>query len=110
MTNGTSMSLSKLTDFKWDQVFIFHPYTPEDKIDQTLGFHWRNRVKGELEMNDRYNLMVFVCNGDVVQYARISKSEGNWTFPTTNGFARGQDLFRITKSDDGTIVSPANGP
>jgi hypothetical protein len=35
------IKLKDLTDFKWDRVYIFTPYTRHEKIDEALGFVWQ---------------------------------------------------------------------
>jgi hypothetical protein len=79
----------------WDKVFVFHSYMPPEKIDAQLGFHWRNSVKDELEYNDGFNLVVFVRENRVFQYARVPANLVDWDIGERNGFKPTESIFRI---------------
>jgi hypothetical protein len=66
------LDLQTLTDFEWDALYLFGPYTPLDKISKILGTKYRG--PNSIEYSDGINLLVFMKNGEVVQYAEIGRS------------------------------------
>ena len=37
---GTQFMMSDLTDFAWQKLYVFPPYTTQKQIDRSLGFEW----------------------------------------------------------------------
>jgi hypothetical protein len=103
-TNQPSIQISSLTQFEWDKVYFFHPYTPPDAIDKELGFKWKARVKTEIGSSDSFTLVVFVKNGKVVQHARIRGNLGHWNLDERNGFAPGEDVFELERQPSNSEI------
>jgi hypothetical protein len=38
--DASTFTMVGLTDFTWDALFIFGPYTPVSEIEKALGFAW----------------------------------------------------------------------
>lgn len=57
--------LSKFTPFKWDTLYRFTPYTPKEKIYETIGYKWDNISE---IVNEGMIQIVFVDDGKVVCY------------------------------------------
>jgi hypothetical protein len=94
-TNLT-VSISSITDFQWDTLFIFGPYTSVDAIHAKLGYKWSEAAQTQIEWSDRFNLLVFTKDGKVVRYFKLPRGIGD--FPDSTGgrvFPRGQDEFVV---------------
>lgn len=66
----TTMNVKELTDFAWDKLYLFGPYTLHSQINERLGYIW---TKNSLRLSDENSsLLIFVLNGKVVQYLDLS--------------------------------------
>lgn len=82
---GTKLVMADLTDFDWQKLYVFTPYTTQKQIDRTLGFEWHD-TEG-IELNDTMTLLAFVDDGKVVSHVAqpadkgdfSGLSEGPWT-------------------------------
>lgn len=65
------VDFSKFFLADWDTIYIFHPYTPLDFIEETIG----TRVKFEtaIEYSDAVNLVIAMKEETVVNYSEISR-------------------------------------
>ncbi|NQX62787.1 hypothetical protein [Paenibacillus qinlingensis] len=62
----TAMSVKELTNFAWDKLFLFGPYTTHTQINERLGYTWtRNSLRLS---DDNLYLLIFTLDGKVVQY------------------------------------------
>ena len=59
--------IGKVTDFSWDDLFIFWPYTPIDYIDESLGSSWKGARRTGIDRTEAFQLFVFVKDGEVVR-------------------------------------------
>lgn len=57
--------LSKFTPFKWDTLYSFTPYTPKEKVYETIGYKWENISE---TVSEGMNQIVFIDDGKVVCY------------------------------------------
>jgi len=69
---SSKLILKDATDFAWDHVLVFGPYTSKKLIEQALGTRWTGST--EIESSDSINLLIFEENGKVVRYAEIGRS------------------------------------
>lgn len=74
-----SFDMRILTDFPWDGLFIFGPYTPASEIEKALGFTWPPAKKSGIELSDSICLLVFVHQGRVTRYYEYSRLDGDWS-------------------------------
>jgi hypothetical protein len=72
-----TVKLKDLTDFKWDRVYIFPPYTGLETIDNDLGFVWPRARSIHTDYRDDINLIVFTDNRQVVAYVEHPRSLGD---------------------------------
>ena len=94
------VSLNKLTDFQWQRVFIFAPYTPVQKIYKSLGFEWEHAEKTNIHMRDDICLLVFVLNNRVVQYFEYPRNYGDFSkIHVKGGFAPSEALFEVVEAE-----------
>ncbi|MCM3270716.1 hypothetical protein [Paenibacillus elgii] len=65
------------TDFAWDKVYVFGPYTDPQTINAAVGYHWTDR---HLSYDDANKIIVFCDKGKVVRYIVYSgwmSNDGN---------------------------------
>ncbi len=70
-----TIDLTEVTPFEWDTVYSFSPYTPKEKIYETVGYKW-DRIQETV--NEGMNQMVFLKDGKVICYL--------YGYPTNNGY------------------------
>lgn len=70
--------LQNLTNFEWDTLYIFGPYTPKEVINEKLGFTWFDVRAASIEYRDDIHLLVFVKGHDVVQYLEYPRNHGDF--------------------------------
>ncbi|MGV2882478.1 hypothetical protein [Paenibacillus taichungensis] len=80
-----TIDFKKITGFSWDKVYVFTPYTPEEEINQQLGFNWSKA--NLIEYYDSFNLLVFVKENKVVQYVKFPRTNGKFIVESKNEFA-----------------------
>jgi hypothetical protein len=97
------VSLKEVTDFEWDRVYIFTPYTPLKEIDEALGFQWMQARKFQLERRDDINLLVFTASGEVVGYLKYPRHYGDFSgLKNPEGYSAAEATFNVeTKGSDG---------
>lgn len=59
------VQLNDVTPFEWDTVYTFSPYTPKEKIYETVGYKWDSIQE---TVNEGMNQLVFLKDGEVVCY------------------------------------------
>jgi hypothetical protein len=68
-----AVSLARMTDFAWDQVVFFGPYTSRDAVQKALGFEWRAYEDAWFPQTDLYNLVVFVEGKRVTRWWKLRR-------------------------------------
>jgi hypothetical protein len=58
-------NLSGFTPFEWDTLYSFKPYTPKEKVYETVGYKWDNISE---TVNEGMNQIVVTKEGRVVCY------------------------------------------
>jgi hypothetical protein len=90
----------RVTDFTWDNVFVFAPHTPADKVRQELGTDWPEA--GRIEKHDDFTLLVFVSQGKVVRFVDVPRASADFApAARKGGYSHSDALFRCTKSPQG---------
>ena len=91
--DSSVLNLKSVTDFEWDHVFVFGPYTPKSRIDETLGEKWRGSAA--IESDDGINLVVFTLNHRIVRYAELGRYIDFNLQPNTSGWSPQSANFRV---------------
>jgi hypothetical protein len=90
---GVPFSASSLTDFKWDQLFVFYGYVSADVIDREVGA----RVEyahgpGEIQDSDARAMWVFKSNNGVIAVTDVERTK-LWPMGFDRASYRPSDLF-----------------
>lgn len=68
---GNSLDFSKVFYNDWDKIYIFHPYTPIELIEETIGVNFSYTTA--IEYSDAIYLVIAIKNGQVIKYAEVSR-------------------------------------
>ncbi len=94
---GTTVDFNEIAPFAWDRVYIFGPYTPHQRIHDSLGFHWPDVSATTIEYSDVVCLVVFVQSGQVVDWFEHTLNRGDLMQLTNpQGYSREEARFQIT--------------
>ena len=74
--SGTQLRMSDVTDFAWEELYVFPPYTSQEQIDRALGFEWSD--PSGISLKDTITLLVFVDDGEVVGWVAPLRSEADF--------------------------------
>jgi hypothetical protein len=96
------IKMSSLTDFPWENLFVFGPYTPAKTIEKALGFRWSR--SSMIEAHDGFSLIVFVNSGEVVRFVKKPRVHGDFAEATREGgYFREQAVFRCLNNSQGWL-------
>ena len=94
--------LSSVTDFDWDRVHAFPPYSSREEIVRQLGLEWDGAGDTASRENDSYNLLVFVRGGQVVRAFDDYVGDGNLTCidppVVRGGLSRSEAVLRVSEA------------
>jgi hypothetical protein len=108
---GTIIRIQQLTPFPWERFYVYGPYTPVSKIEETLGFSWPGAKKTDIEMSEGFNLLVFVNDKKIMKYVMQPRNKGDFTQDSqSNPFAPEDAVFTVTRRDEGfPLLEPPFG-
>lgn len=98
------IDISSITDFSWDRLYIFEPYTSPTWLDAALGSSWRTNCSTRIEYSDGVTLLLFMKNGKVMHcadYPRSTDFQVPWP-PPEGGYSPRQARFVL--DDKGRLV------
>jgi hypothetical protein len=100
--NATPIEIKAVTDFAWDKLFIFTPYTPTTVINKTLGFESNEIKKVEMDLREEINLLVFVKDNKLVGLVEFPRRKGDFDkISNADGFSPETAKFTVTVEDRG---------
>ncbi|WP_310487435.1 hypothetical protein [Chamaesiphon sp. VAR_69_metabat_338] len=109
--------IAEITDFVWDKMYIFAPYTAPAQVDRALGFEWQEYKSLGIESKDTDDLLVFVAHkmgdGRVVKFTKCQRSFGNFRFSqATNGYGYSpvQAVFAVSVKAQNKLLLAINEP
>ena len=76
----SEIKINSLTNFDWDQAFLFLPYTTEESIEEQLGVEFED--PSQIDSRDDIYLLVFMNDQQVVQYAEIDRLKSDFSVKT----------------------------
>ena len=90
---GSVVDLATAYPSQWERVCILGPYSRNSSARTALGFEWDAEANSSIESNDRVSLLIFVSNGEVVEYVEHPRSHGDFSNLTTQCFAKTLSVF-----------------
>jgi hypothetical protein len=91
ISQETSFEMKEVTNFDWDQMFIFGPYTSRDDMQRVIGQEWtyysyigywliQKSFLGKYPLDDdSYNSVVFMKGDKIVLDLTFSRSDADFT-------------------------------
>lgn len=102
--NTQDVSLKTVTNFKWDKVCIFPPYTPIDSINAALGFNWELSGKTNIQHDDVSCLIVFAEGRTVVKYLLYPRNKGDFSALVERCYSQERAVYKVQeRNNDGKI-------
>ncbi len=93
--NNSEISVGALTDFEWDQAFLFEPYTPDEQMEKELGVEFED--PSNLRSRDDIYLLVFMDDGKVIQYAEVDRQGSDFSIGGVEYLTPEQDVIEISR-------------
>jgi hypothetical protein len=94
LNNREKINLSEAVSGEWNRLFIFHPYTTEKMISETLGFKWDEKTS--IHSHDGISLLVFTKDRKIVKYIEHPRNQGDFSnLYLKEGYERSEAKFVI---------------
>lgn len=88
-------AIATATDFEWETLHVFGPYTPNEDVAPRLGFPWSGSIHVDMQMRDDAVLLVFVRSRKVVAYVAHPRGSGDFSVvPMKNAYTPDTAVFR----------------
>jgi hypothetical protein len=103
--HSKEVNIAKLTDFEWDELYLFGPYEPTDDICKHLRIapeECRSVITSE-STDDGEMLMVFRHNGKVVHTEMHIRWHGDFTPVPDEAFSRTSAVFNVFVEGKGSL-------
>lgn len=93
-----SFKVRSLTNFEWEKMYVFAPYTPTAEINRALGFNWEDASGTGIDRRDDITLLVFANGGKVVDRVLYPRGRGDFSaIKKDNGFTPDEANFVVTE-------------
>lgn len=93
LSGDGSVNLAQAVPGPWDEVCVLAPYSDNTTARQTLGFGWNAEAKTSIHTNEGIALLVFVKDGDVLDYVEHPRGDGDFSNLGGKCFAREESAF-----------------
>jgi hypothetical protein len=109
--HADKLELARLTQFQWDEFFVFGPYQPTRAVCERLGLAERD-CKSTItreSADDGEMLMVFRTNGKVVHTEMHLRWHGDFVPAPWHAFSRESAVFSVSRDDGNWLTLRAAG-
>ena len=93
LSGGNSVNLAQAVAGPWEEVCVLGPSSDNITANNTLGFDWNAESKTSIRSNEGISLLVFVKDGDVVEYVEHPRADGDFSRESGKCFAREESAF-----------------
>ena len=93
LSGGGSVNLAQAVPGPWEEVCIFGPYSDNIAASNALGFDWNAESKTSILSDDSISLLVFVRDGNVLDYVEHPRADGDFSRVSGKCFARDASAF-----------------
>ncbi len=100
---ATIIDFSKITDFKWESMYIITPYTNIKEYFDTVEIEGYNFIKTSIETNDSINLIVFVSDNKIISYINFDRIYGDFDLSMLrqqSKFSKEDAIFEVIKENN----------
>lgn len=101
---SNEIDFTELTNFEWDTMYIFTPYTnPKDILeeDNITAYH----SKFNIEINDTINMIGFVKANKLVQFVELPRIYGGMDLTNPIKFSKEESKFNILQDKEGILFN-----
>jgi hypothetical protein len=101
---GTVVRIASLTNFDWDQVYLFHPYYDKDSIHEVIGKQFLSEDELELgvSISEGEVLFVFMKDSRLVTHFFHPRRKGDFSeFKNHPSFTPEKAIFQVVYEKDG---------
>ena len=103
--DGAVLRMDQLTDFAWDRLHVFTPYTTREQVERELGVAWAGYDASGIERHDNFTLLLFISAGQVVRSVAFPLGDGDFsTLHRPQGYARAEAIFSVATLDGRKII------
>jgi hypothetical protein len=93
LSGGGSVNLAQAVAGSWEEVCVLGPYSDNVTASNTLGFDWNAESRTSIQTNEAISLLVFLRDGDVVDYVEHPRADGDFSRVSGKCFAREDSTF-----------------
>ena len=93
LSGGGSVNLAQAVPGQWEQVCVLGPRSDNAAARDTLGFGWNAESRTSIRTSERIALLVFVKDGEVVDYVEHPRADGDFARVGGKCFAREESSF-----------------
>lgn len=103
--------MSDLTDFRWEELYVFEPYTSREHIEKILGLPYPAAEDSGMSYSDAFCLLVFTHDQRVIRSIDYARRDGDFCSLSEAGkINREAAVFSVAQSTEGFwIVTLKNG-
>ena len=92
-SGGGSVNLAQAVPGPWEEVCVLGPRSDNITANNTLGFDWDAESKTSISTSERISLLVFVKDGEVLDYVEHPRADGDFSRVSGKCFAREESSF-----------------
>lgn len=99
---SNEIDITELTNFEWDTMYIFTPYTnPKDILEEEniTAYH----SKFNIEINDTINMIGFVKANKLVEFVELPRIYGGMDLASPIKFNKEETKFNILQDKEGIL-------
>lgn len=101
---SNEIDFSKLTNFRWDDMYIFTPYSKPKDILQENNISTYN-PKFNIEINDTINMIGFVKSGKLIKFVELPRIYGGIDLTSPIKFSKEDAKFNILQDKEGILFN-----
>jgi len=96
------MDFAKLTNFEWDTMYVFTPYSqPKDILQEDNIIAYNSRFN--IEINDTINMIGFVKGNKLVRFVELPRIYGGMDLASPVKFRKEETKFNILQDKEGIL-------
>lgn len=93
--SDSELSIAAFVDFDWDKALLITPYTSQEEAEKQVGV--KLKELSNISLRDDIYLLIFLNNGEAVQYAEINRLETSFSLADRAYLTPADDLIYIER-------------
>lgn len=103
-SGASSFDFEAETDFGWDRMYVFGPYSSRARVEESLGFTWKGFEHTTIEMSDAVCLVVFVSDEKVVHWYEQARAVDLLHLVDEGGYRPSEASFSIVRTGGRAVL------